>query len=163
MDGNDLGVTQLGDNLRPGDVVETGSQNWSLTLTSTSDVDRVEIIVNGQVVDVYKGVKAGKTRVLSGTLDLPEGGWVAARAYSTEWLNDPWPAMLKRAFAHSLPIWISSKGSTEPEAYASSASDLLRALDAIEQRARSAYGDRPMDKLYNRYELARQSLNSQAQ
>jgi TolB protein len=66
--------------------------------------------------------------------------------------------MLKLPFAHSQPIWIGSKGSTDPVAYASSASDLLRALDAIEQNARSAYGERPMEKLYDRYEMARQSL-----
>ena len=151
---------RIGTDSRPGDVVESGPQDWSLTLIGTSEVDRVEIIVNGQVIDVQKGIKAGKTSNLSGTIELPEGGWVAARAYSTQWLNDPWPAMLKRAFAHSQPIWIGSMGSTDPEAYATSASDLLRALDAIEQRARSAYGDRPMEKLYSRYDLARQSLSS---
>jgi TolB protein len=62
-----------------------------------------------------------------------------------------------------MPIWIGSKGSTDPQAFASSAADLTRALDAIEQRARSAYGERPMETLYGRYELARESLNSPGQ
>jgi TolB protein len=154
---------RIDDNLRPGDVVESGPQNWSLTLASTSDVERVEIIVNGQVMDVHEGVKAGETNVLSGTLNLSEGGWVAARAYSTDWLDDPWPAMHKRVFAHSLPIWIGSIGSIDPGAYAASAADLLRALDATEEKARTAYGDRPITKLYGRYELARQYLNRSAQ
>ena len=154
---------RIGDDLRPGDVIEAGSRDWTLMLVSTSDVDRVEIIVNGQVVDTHEGVKAGETRVLKGTAELPEGGWIAARAYSSQWLDDPWPAMLKRPFAHSLPIWIGSKGSTDPDARDASASDLLRALDAIEKRARAAYGDRDMSLLYSRYELARQVLNGSGQ
>ncbi|PLX56985.1 MAG: hypothetical protein C0629_04590 [Chromatiales bacterium] len=151
-------VFRVDENSHPGDVVDSGSRQWSLTLASIADLDRVEIVVNGQVVDTLKGVKAGKTSILNGTIDLPEGGWIAARAYNTQPLDDPWPAMLKLPFAHSQPIWIGSKGSTDPVAYASSASDLLRALDAIEQNARSAYGERPMEKLYDRYEMARQSL-----
>jgi TolB protein len=71
--------------------------------------------------------------------------------------------MHKRVFAHSLPIWIGSIGSIDPGAYAASAADLLRALDATEEKARTAYGDRPITKLYGRYELARQYLNRSAQ
>ena len=154
---------RLGDDARPGDVVESGPRDWTLTLASTSAVDRVELVVHGQVVETLDGVNAGETREFSGTLDLPAGGWVAARALSSEPLDDPWPPMLKHPFAHSLPIWIGSKGSTDPEAYAASAADLLRALDAVEQRARSAYGERPMEKLYGRYALAREALGGSRQ
>ncbi len=154
---------RLGEDARPGDVVESGPQGWTLTLASVSDVDRVELVVNGQVVETLDGVKAGETRVFNGTLELPAGGWVAARARSSEALDDPWAPMLKHPFAHSMPLWIGSKGSIDPGAFASSAADLLRALDAIEQNARAAYGDRPMDKLYGRYELARQFLGASGQ
>ncbi|QFU74425.1 hypothetical protein EY643_01460 [Halioglobus maricola] len=143
---------------RPGDVIATGTRDWSLDITSTSDVDRVEIIVNGQVATTHTGVAAGKSKTLTGTVNLPAGGWIAARAYSTQWLDDPWPAMLKQPFAHSQPIWIGEIGSTDPDAFSASATDLALALDAIEQRAREAYGDKPMDKLYSRFNLARQML-----
>lgn len=154
---------RVGDNARPGDVVESGTRDWTLTLASVSAVDRIELVVNGQVVETLDGVKAGETRELSGTLELPAGGWVAARARSLEGLDNPWPPMLKHSFAHSMPLWIGSKGSTDPEAYASSAADLLRALEAIEQRARSAYGHRSIEKLYERYQLANQFLDSRGQ
>jgi TolB protein len=151
------------DNARPGDVVESGPRDWTLTLASVATVDRVELVVNGQVVETLDGIEAGETREFSGTLNLPAGGWVAARALSPEPLDDPWPPMLKHPFAHSMPLWIGSRGSTDPASYASSAADLLRALEAVGGRAREAYGERPMEKLYGRYALARQFLDASEQ
>jgi hypothetical protein len=42
--------------------------------------------------------------------------------------------------------------------YLSAAADLLRALNAVEQATRQAYGEKPMTKLYGRYSLARDIL-----
>ncbi len=154
---------ELGDDLRPGDVTKAGPQNWSLTISSAVDTDIVEIIVNGQVIDVRDGIKAGETKIFQGTINLPVGGWIAARAYSKDWIKDPWPAMLQRSFAHSQPIWIDHVGSFDSDAFAASASDLLRALDAVELQAREAYGERPMTRIYRRYEMARNILNQNGQ
>ncbi|EED31753.1 hypothetical protein NOR53_3058 [gamma proteobacterium NOR5-3] len=153
-------IFKLGDGSRPGEVTSSGEQSWSLMLASTVAIDTVEIIVNGQVVQTLAGLAAGEKTTLSGTLNLPGGGWVAARAYSDVPLEDPWPIMHKTPFAHSAPIWIDSIGSTESGAQKAAASDLMRALDAVESEFKQAYGDQPMERLMTRIERARGVLSA---
>jgi TolB protein len=153
-------VFRLGDGSAPGDVTVSGEQRWTATLASTSDIEIFEIIVNGVVVERREGVRAGETRTLEGTVDLPEGGWVAARAYSAERQEDAWPSMHARPFAHASPIWIDAIGSTDPEARALAAQDLLRAVAASEARASEAYGEVAMPRLEARFEAARQELET---
>ena len=128
-------------------------------LASTVDIDTVEIIVNGQSVETLAGLAAGETKTLTGNLVLPDGGWVAARAYSSVKLDDPWPVMHKTPFAHSAPIWIGSIGSTVSDTRAAAAADLMRALDSVELRVQQAYGDQPMTRLMDRVERARKVLS----
>jgi TolB protein len=149
---------RVGDGARPGDVVSPGARDWSLELHSTVAVDRVELIVNGSVVRELEGVGAGEAQSYSGSIDLPEGGWIAARAYSSERPTDSWPSMHVRPFAHSSPIWIGAIGSVQKNAQSSAAADLLRGLDAAEERARDAYGERPMPRMYTRFASAREKL-----
>ena len=151
---------ELGDGLRPGDVVAPGVQPWRLSLSSTVAVDRLEIIVNGVVVEHRGGVAAGQTKVFEGSVELPVGGWVAARAYSSEPQADAWPSMAKRPFAHSSPLWIGRVGSVEPAAQAAAAADLLRALDFAEAAARAAYGDTSTNKMQARFDAARARLTA---
>jgi TolB protein len=153
-------IFSLDNGAKPGDITENGKQTWELTLASTVDVDRVEIILNGQVVQTLDGLAGAQTRSYNGQLDLPQGGWVAARAYATEPRVDNWPSMHARPFAHSSPIWIGQVGSTNTVARATAAADLIRAINTAEQRARDAYGDRPMPRLYQRFEQARIRLRS---
>ena len=153
-------VFELGEGAAPGEVVGGGEQAWRATLASTVAVDRFEILVNGAVVHNERGVEAGKTRQLAGTLSLPEGGWVAARAYASEVLDDPWPSMAMRPFAHSSPIWIDKIGSVNPAARSAAAADLLRALDAAEQRYKAAYGATSMSRMQTRFDAARKQLRS---
>ncbi len=148
----------MGDNVHPGDTIDSGTQTWRVTLASTNDIDVLEIIVNGKVVETLDGVAAGKTREYSGTVTLPTGGWVAARAYASEMPEDAWPTMHARPYAHASPIWIEAIGSSEPQARAAAAADLIRAIDAAEREARDAYGDVPMDRLYQRFDAARAVL-----
>lgn len=149
---------EMGEGLGPGDVIEAGEHGWRATLVSTVPVDRFEIVVNGVVVHREAGVAAGQSRTLAGQLSLPAGGWVAARAYASQALRDPWPSMVKRPFAHTSPLWIGAEGSTDPAARAQAAADLLRAIDVAEQRAREAYGAVPTPTMQARFEAARARL-----
>lgn len=151
-------VFELDDGARPGDVTQSGTRGWQATLASTTDIEVVEIIVNGNVVDRLDGVKAGETRTLTGEIDLPEGGWIAARAYAAEQRQDSWPSMHARPFAHSSPIWIGAIGSTEPGTRAAAAADLIRAIDASEKRAREAYGEIETPRMQARFDAAREQL-----
>jgi TolB protein len=144
---------------QPGDITRGGKQSYALVLTSSVAIDKVEIIVNGLVVEAFAGIQAGETKSYSGVVTLPEGGWVAARAYSDQQRTDSWPSMHARPFAHSSPIWIAEIGSTEKTARNASIVDLLRGIDAAEQKAKKAYGERPMPRLYKRFEDARNALN----
>ncbi len=153
-------VFRLDDGSAPGDVTSPGSTRWTATLASTTDIEVFELLVNGEVVERREGVAAGETRTLDGAVDLPEGGWVAARVYAAERDRDAWPSMHARPFAHSSPIWIGSIGSTGPEARAQAAADLLRAIDASQARADEAYGEVDTPRLDARFEAARQQLRA---
>lgn len=149
---------EIGDGQRPGDVIEAGTHDWRATVVSTMAVDRFEIVINGAVVHREHGVAAGQSRTLKGRIMLPDGGWIAARVYAGEPLADPWPSMVKRPFAHTSPLWIGAEGSTDPTARAQAAADLLRAIDAAEQRARQAYGEVPTPTMQARFDAARTKL-----
>jgi TolB protein len=149
---------EVGDGARPGDVTTPGEQPWKVMLASTVAVDRLEIIVNGTVVREDSGVGAGETKFFEGSIALPAGGWVAARAYASEPPEDTWPTMARRPFAHSAPVWIGSVGSVDPATQAAAASDLLRAIDAAQERAREAYGEVETPKMQARFERARERL-----
>ncbi|WP_332913854.1 CehA/McbA family metallohydrolase [Algoriphagus boritolerans] len=149
---------QVGQNAKPGDVVASGRQNWEATLAGTNDVDVVELVVNGVVVEKLAGIKAGETRQYKGQVNLPVGGWVAIRAYTSELKEDTWPTMHARPFAHSSPIWIDSIGSTDPTSRKAAAADLIRAIDASERIAKAAYGEVEMNRMMTRFEEARKRL-----
>lgn len=149
---------ELADGARPGDVTAPGTRGWTVTLAGPYDVDTLEILVNGDVVQSHEGIRSGQIRTLEGEIDLPNGGWVAARAFASEPPEDSWPTMHARPFAHSSPIWIGEVGSTEPTARAEAAADLIRAIDAAQQQARDAYGDVETPRLHARFDLARARL-----
>jgi TolB protein len=151
-------IFSLDNGARPGDVTKSGKQAYSLVLTSTAALETVEIMVNGQIIQTLPGIKAGESKSYNGSIELPEGGWVAARAYASEQRDDSWPSMHARPFAHSSPIWIDKVGSTEANARKAASADLLLGIDAAEKKARKAYGERPMVKLYKRFEDARNVL-----
>jgi TolB protein len=54
--------------------------------------------------------------------------------------------MHARPFVHSSPIWIKQIGSTDKTAKATA--DLIRAINAGQDKAKKAYGERPMPRLY---------------
>jgi TolB protein len=148
----------MGDGIKPGDLTDSGKQKYALNITSTIDLEIVEIIVNGQVVQTLEGIKGGKTTNYQGHLEVPTGGWVAARAYSANQRADSWPTMHARPFAHSSPIWIKHIGSTDKAARAAAAADLTRAINTAQKRAKKAYGERPMPRLNKRFNAALMAL-----
>lgn len=143
---------------QPGDVVPAGRQDWQATLVSTTAIDVVELVVNGVVVEVLTGIQAGQERDYQGSVVLPEGGWVAIRAYAGARQADAWPSMHARPFAHSSPVWIGTVGSTEASARAAAAADLIRAIDAAEQSMQAAYEGTEMTRVMARYQAARERL-----
>lgn len=142
-----------------GATVAQGRQDWTIDLITVRPVERVEIIVNGQVVQTLEGFAGnGRTRY-GGTVDLPSGGWIAARAVGGD---TGWPIMSYTHFAHTQPVWINQVGSTEPSAARAAASDLLRALDHSEGRFQESYGAAIPPGLLARLQQARQRLTQVA-
>ena len=144
---------------RPGGAIERGGPggdvSWTLTLASTGAVGQVDLLVNGEVVDTASGLDGPGVRELSGILNLPAGGWVAARAHGGE---ERWPGMNGSVFAQTSPVWIGEVGSYDPGAADSAARDLLRALDFSEAEVRERYGELPIPRILERFALARQRL-----
>ncbi|MGE0552679.1 MAG: CehA/McbA family metallohydrolase [Gemmatimonadales bacterium] len=144
----------------PGEVVPPGKTRFTLAVHSATAVDSVELIVNGRRVARFDGGTApGGTR-LAGEVDLPAGGWVAARALGGA--TTEWPAMDSYLFAHTAPVWIGERGSTEAGARRAAARDLLRALDAAGQRLRQGYGATPTPALDAHFAQARARLEQAA-
>ncbi len=149
---------QLDEDAKPGDVVSSGEHEWQATLAGTNDIDVVELVVNGVVVEKLTGIKAGETKTFKGQVNLPRGGWVAMRAYASKPLKDSWPIMHVRPFAHSSPIWLEAIGSTDADSRKAAAADLIRAIDASERIAKAAYGDTEMNRMMSRFDEARNKL-----
>jgi TolB protein len=142
----------------PGEVVATGTRSaeWELDLYSATEVDRIEIVVNGRVVHAEAGLAAPGRRTYRGTVDLPEGGWIAARAVGDEPAG--WPTMSTYPFAHTAATWLGRVGSTEPAAEREAARDLLRALDVAEARLEAGYEGTEIPLLRERFRQARAEL-----
>lgn len=125
------------DEQAPGGIVSQGNRNWSIDLISVRPVDRVEIIVNLQIVETLQGFAGNGRKSYTGKVTLPKGGWIAARAIGGE---TAWPIMSYTHFAHTQPLWIGRIGSTDPAAARAAAKDLLKALSYSEAKFTGSYG-----------------------
>ena len=144
------------DGERPGGAAPAdGAGGWTLTLAHTGPVGQVDLIVNGEVVDTVAGLAEAGVRELSGSVSLPVGGWVAARAHGGE---ERWPGMNGSVFAQTSPLWIGEVGSRDPVAADAAARDLLRALAVAEAEVRERYGELPVPRIRERFTLARERL-----
>lgn len=150
-------LLEIGGKATPGDVIEVGQQNFSLYVTSAIAVENIELIVNGEVAWTGGGMKAGASSTFKGEIDLPEGGWIAARAHGG---STSWPLMDSYPFAHTSPIWINHKGSTDAIAKAKATREIRRALRHIEERARLTYKGDDISVLLARLELARAAITN---
>jgi TolB protein len=149
------------DELEPGEVLPNGGRtaDWSLEVYSPLAVERVEILVNGEVVASYDGLGEAGGKSYSGSLQIPENGWIAARVHGGEM---GWPMMETEPFAHTAPIWIARKGSRDPSAASAAAIDLLRALDVAEQRVDDTFAGTPIPDLKAQFLEARRLLEALA-
>ena len=139
----------------PGDVVDAGPRSWTATVASAVPVERIEVVVNGEVVWEDDGLDAPGVRTLSGSVELPSGGWVALRALGGD---VRWPAMDVLPFAHTGPTWIESVGSSDPAARSRAAQELDLLLDAAEARLEAGYAGEEIPRLRARFESARARL-----
>ena len=135
----------------PGGVVEAGSASWTLDLSSAGAVDRVDVLVNGEAAWRAVGLDGPGRRSYGGTLELPAGGWVAARAVGGA---TSWPSMASYPFAHTAPIWIGRVGSAEPGARTRAARELLGALRFSRAVLTLGYGDADIPNLLERFSRA---------
>ena len=145
---------------RPGGTVASGRVEWTARLASAVPVDRIEVVVNGRVVETLPGLERPGQRTVRGVLTLPEAGWVAVRAVGDE--PQGWPSMAAYPFAHTAPVWIGTVGSVDPTSERQSARDLLRLLDASEARFEAAYAGVEAPTLRERYRRARAELDRRA-
>jgi TolB protein len=143
----------------PGDVIKpsNGSTSWELHVASSLPFEKVEVLVNGEVVWASQGRTQAGAQTHRGTLTAPAGGWIAARVHGGV---NAWPAMDSYPFAHTAPVWIGSVGSTDPAAARRAAGDLIMALEVAEVRVKQAYGDASAPVLLGRIAAARQKLEA---
>jgi len=144
----------------PGQVVGSGATTWTLDLATATEVDTVDIIVNGRVVASRPGMQSPGRRSFSGEIDLPSGGWVAARARGGE---TRWPSMDEASFAHTAPVWIAARGSVDPAARREAAAELHEILTASTARLRIGYSGTDIPRLEGRFAEAMARLEALAE
>ena len=147
------------DGVQPGGTASASRARtpWELSVASAIPVERVELLVNGDVVWSETGPTQPGSRTYRGTVDVPAGGWIAARVHGGA---AAWPAMDSYPFAHTAPVWIGAVGSTDAAAASRSAGELLAALGVAEARVRQAYQQAPASAVLNRIAAARQKLQT---
>jgi TolB protein len=109
------------------------AEAWSI-----SPLDRVEIVANGRIVGTATPVRGDSSHVtFDGDVDLPAGGWIAARASGrpSRYIADSY------AFAQTTPVWVVQGG--RPWTSAGDARFLADAVAALGARVeRSAWRTR---------------------
>ncbi|HYN83757.1 MAG TPA: CehA/McbA family metallohydrolase [Pyrinomonadaceae bacterium] len=144
----------------PGGVVEAApgrSVEWRLDAWSAVPFERVEILVNGQVAWSGRGPDAAGHKTYSGRVEVPRGGWVAARVHGGA---SRWPVMDSYPFAHTAPVWFGRVGSSDADAARRAAQDLLRWMGVAEKRLNEGYAGAPAVRLRQRFADARRSLEA---
>ncbi len=144
----------------PGRVAGPGTATWTLDLATATGVDTVDIIVNGRVVASHPGMQSPGRRSYSGEVELPPGGWVAARARGGK---TRWPSMDEAPFAHTAPVWIAARGSVDPAARREAAAELREILTASVARLRIGYSGTDIPRLEARFAEAMARLEAMAE
>ncbi|MEM1245674.1 MAG: CehA/McbA family metallohydrolase [Acidobacteriota bacterium] len=139
---------------RPGGAVAGAKVDWQLEVYSALPFESVELFVNGTVVQSFAGGPAGQ-RSYRGSVEVPSGGWITARATGA---NPGWPALDSTLFAETAPVWFGAIGSSEPSARRASAQRLLQALDTARTALDLGYGDAEIPKLHSHFDAARAKL-----
>ena len=118
---------QPGDEIR---LIEGQSTSLDVTIdaNSISPLDKVEVLVNGEVVKTWTPAGAGPNWHFEHSVDVPAGGWVAARAIgpASRFVGDAF------AFAQTSPVVIVRDGKAFTSA--TDAKFLLHTVDELWQR-----------------------------
>jgi TolB protein len=143
--------------VEPGGTLSTAKNavDWHLKILTPVPVEVVELLVNGRVVWKTEGPTRAGSVSYNGTLHLPSGGWIAARAYGG---RVSWPVMASYPFGHTAPIWVGAIGSVDPEVRRIAAEQLLTALDQLAPRLGTAYAGEDFAKLSARFTRAKECL-----
>jgi TolB protein len=146
---------------QPGDVIDAGERTvpFRLTVASAVRVDTIALVANGAVVwRGAGGIDSAGVRTFAGRVALPAAGWIAARVVGPP--TTRWPAMADYAFAHTAPLWIGRRGSTEPTARRAAARDLQRALAVATERLEVGYAGSDIPRLRRYFAEAKATLDS---
>ena len=113
---------------QPGDEIHlTASQSTSIStkidVSSISPLDKVEILVNGEVTKRWTALENGPNWKFKTSVNVPVGGWIAARAIGppSRYIGDTF------AFAQTSPVYIIREGNSFTSA--SDARFLLQLVD----------------------------------
>ena len=143
----------------PGGTVPGGTSiPFSIEASTTSPTEEIEVLVNGRVA--WSGGKLDGFEKYGGTIDVPVGGWIAARVRGG---TSVWPSQDSYLFAHTAPIWLGKRGSRDPLAARTAASDLLRWMDVADARLSAGYEGTPAVGLRARFAEGRKKLEDIAQ
>ena len=145
----------------PGGVVASGGRlSFSLDTWSAQAVRAVEVIVNGKVAWSGGALQGSGRQRFSGNIDVPAGGWIAARVHGGA---TAWPQQDSYPFAHTAPVWIGARGSSDPAAARAAAADLLRWMDVADAQLARGYPDDAGRSIKIRFAQARAKLRAAAQ
>lgn len=144
----------------PGGVVARATRvPFTLDAWSPTGADKVEVLVNGRVAWSGGALPAGGKR-FAGSVDVPAGGWIAARVHSGV---TQWPSQDSYPFAHTAPVWIGARGSSDPAAVRAAAADVLRWLDVADAQLARGYPGDAGTSIKARFATARARLVRAAQ
>lgn len=123
----------------PGDVIAIGMTGPTVLrvkadVVSIAPLEKLEIIANGQIADTVTVTGEGRRATFNGTVELPQGGWIAARAVgpSSRYVSDSY------AFAQTSPVYVVRDGRRFTSAQ--DAAFLRDVVDAIRARVDGGRG-----------------------
>lgn len=137
---------------QPGDEIRLGNDQSAgldveVEVSSISPLDKVEILVNGDVAKEWVPAGVGPTWRFEGSVDAPEGGWIAARVIGppSRYVGDAF------AFAQTSPVYVLRDGKSFTSV--ADARFLLQSVDALWQRvkARNAWFNEAQERTYQQY------------
>jgi len=136
----------------PGDEIHlaTGESTTlavNVDVKSISPLDTVDVLVNGNVVQTWAPGAGGSNREFETSVDVPAGGWIAARATGpkSRYVGDT------SAFAQTSPVFVVRDGKSYTSA--SDAQFLLHSVDELWRRvdARNAWFNDLQKKTYRQH------------
>ena len=137
---------------QPGDEIrlsEDQSTSFSVKIdvSSISPLDKIEILVNGNVAKTWMPSEDGPNWSFETSIEAPAGGWIAARAIgpSSRYVGDAF------AFAQTSPVYIMRNGNTYTSV--ADASFLLQSVEELWRRvaARNAWFSDVQKNTYRHY------------